>query len=112
MSKQGAAPDNAQHTPGPWRPVWTTGAVTGWAIIPDGYNVAPIARVGLQNAIPERREEADARLIAAAPDLLAALRDCMADLEHYASTHGPGPDGRLAKARAAVRAATGEEAER
>ena len=45
---------------------------------------------------------ANARLIAAAPDLVAALADCLPDLEHYAATHGPGPDRRLHAARAAL----------
>jgi hypothetical protein len=65
--------DSTTPTPGPWRAVWTTGAKQGWAIVPDGYAVAPIAWVGLPNAIPERREESDARLIAAAPDMYEAL---------------------------------------
>lgn len=45
-------------------------------------------------------------LILAAPDLLAALADCLPDLEHYASTHGPGPDRRLEAAKAAIARAT------
>jgi hypothetical protein len=53
------------------------------------------------------RSEEYARLIAAAPDLLEALEDCLADLQHYVSTHGPGPDSRLAKAEAAIAKAKG-----
>ena len=49
-----------------------------------------------------------ARLIAAAPDLLAALEACVPDLERYVSTHGPGPDRRLDAARAAIAKARGE----
>lgn len=47
------------------------------------------------------------RLIAAAPELLEALQACLPDLEHYAATHGPGPDQRLIVARGAIRKATG-----
>ena len=51
--------------------------------------------------------EANARLIAAAPELLEALEAVLPDLEHYVATHGPGPDKRLAVARAAIAKATG-----
>jgi hypothetical protein len=35
-------------------------------------------------------------------DLAEALLACLPDLEHYVSTHGPGPDKRLESARAAL----------
>lgn len=60
-------------TPGPWHSFYSTGDHGGWHIAPSGYAVAPIAHVGLPNAIPERFEEANARLIAAAPELYEAL---------------------------------------
>jgi len=50
---------------------------------------------------------ANARLIAAAPELLEALEAVIPDLEHYVATHGPGPDKRLAIARAAIAKAKG-----
>ena len=34
--------------------------------------------------------------------LEAAARACLVDLDHYASTHGPGPDRRLDELRAAL----------
>jgi len=52
-------------------------------------------------------DEANARLIAAAPELLEALEAVLPDLEHYVATHGPGPDKRLAIARAAIAKARG-----
>lgn len=87
------------HTPGPW-------------------NAAPAPRLGFVawtdalGDLPNTGEEGDAnaRLIAAAPALLAALEDVLADLRHYVSTHGPGPDARLARAEAAIAQATGEGA--
>lgn len=36
------------------------------------------------------------------PAAVIALRECLPDLEHYAATHGPGPDRRLENARAAL----------
>lgn len=48
-----------------------------------------------------------ARLLAAAPALLKALRDCLDDLERYARRSGPGPDRRLEAARAAIALAEG-----
>ena len=40
-------------------------------------------------------------------DLLDALEAVLPDLEHYVATHGPGPDKRLAIARAAIAKARG-----
>ena len=50
---------------------------------------------------------ANAMIIAAAPTLLDALEAVIPDLEHYVATHGPGPDKRLAAARAAIAKARG-----
>lgn len=50
-------------------------------------------------------DRANAFLIAAAPDLLKALKECVDDLERYASKSGPGPDKRLANAISAIRRA-------
>jgi hypothetical protein len=65
------------HTPGPWR--WSTDYQTGagektWALVTgDGYAAHGVLVCdGLPNSPPELNP-ADARLIAAAPDLLAAL---------------------------------------
>lgn len=46
--------------------------------------------------------EANARLIAAAPDLLKALIDVIPDLERFVSKQGPGPDKRLERAKTAL----------
>jgi hypothetical protein len=97
------------HTPGPW--VLDRGAngdmlVTSLHESPDD----DVCHVYGGNAGDDDRAQADARLIAAAPELLAALLDVLPDLSHYASTHGPGPDRRLAVARAAIAKATGQGA--
>ncbi len=53
-----------------------------------------------------KTSEANARLIAAAPELLEAIIECLPDLEHYVSTHGSGPDKRLTKLNSAIAKAT------
>ena len=40
-------------------------------------------------------------------ELIDALEAVLPDLEHYVATHGPGPDKRLAIARAAIAKARG-----
>jgi hypothetical protein len=55
------------HTPGPWRPVFQPEGelVAHWDIFtPDGENLA---------CLPETTQEPDARLIAAAPELLQVV---------------------------------------
>ena len=92
------------HTPGPWdvEPKGSRHFVDG----ADGLTVAYLDRAGVR----ERSEiEANARLIASAPELIDALEAVLPDLEHYVATHGPGPDKRLALARAAIAKAKGGE---
>ena len=60
-----------KHTPGPWTAtgVWTSASDDGWSIEAPGVEVAFLYR------LPRRSNpEADARLVAAAPELLAALK--------------------------------------
>lgn len=64
-------------------------------------------REGYRLGIPRSEAEANALLMAAAPDLLIAAQDALADLAHYVSTHGPGPDRRLAALQAAIAKAEG-----
>ena len=95
----------AQHTPGPWS-IDPEGSI---AVTIEGGNGEPICDVYGAN------KEADAYLIAAAPDLLEALEECRKLLEflplEYVHkgrfdplTHSP--DGALAKAIAAIAKAT------
>ena len=86
---------NTQHTPGPWHvDINGEGAITA----PDG---ALIAR--LHNASRDDLREANARLIAAAPDLLAALQ---AVADYWAG--GDVPAEIDAAMRAAIAKATGQ----
>src|SRR5690349_14596076 len=75
------------HTPGPWEyrdvAIYSTVALMDWA---DPQNPSPrdyVMVVDLTSAM-SGNSEADARLIAAAPDLLKALRGCLNPLELFA----------------------------
>lgn len=48
-----------------------------------------------------------ARAVNAHEELVGAASGVLADLEHYANSHGPGPDKRLARLRAALAKAEG-----
>lgn len=70
------------HTPGPWEYQYSTGTShknCPWEII-----------FGDVECIAESvYEEADARLIAAAPDMLAALKAALEDLRDVPGKHAP-----------------------
>lgn len=92
---------------------WTV--ANGLQVWVDGHNAVSSPRIckivnaaePVRQLSPEEQKKC-AHLIAAAPDLLAALEACLPDLKHYAATHGPGPDRRLEQARAAIAKAKGE----
>jgi len=74
--------DETTHTPSPWQIRHTDSALTrvgppdeGWDVaevhLPDGHMSTPIREVPAESHF---REKANAKLIAAAPDLLAAAR--------------------------------------
>jgi hypothetical protein len=77
---------SAQHTPGPWAVETPMGESAPW-IVQDGkqaYEWEPIATLGdcTEDDLPKRSKaqktiEANARLIAAAPELLEALEDLL-----------------------------------
>lgn len=64
----------AQHTPGPWRPCEET--MVRVVVADNGRWIADCDFEG-----PPSESDANARLIAAAPDLLAALEDAAASLD-------------------------------
>ena len=102
------------HTPGPWEPrrLLADGYLIkkeGWEIRTPSYDVA----TWIERGAPIRKE-ADARLLAAAPDLLAACEDLIASI----AEDWPPPDwddnhllliqataGDIRRARAAIAAA-------
>ena len=95
-----------KHSRAPWTivgPVREDGG-DNYAITTDGKIIAECyGKVAIDTYSPSYR---NARLIAAAPDLLAAATNCIADLEHYVRTHGHGPDERLEALQAAINKAT------
>ena len=85
----------SQYTPGPWT-AW------GCTIYTDaGYRVAQTWDQD-RCCLPTPTMEADARVIASAPDLLAALENLLGDWERV---HGPVPEDH--EARAAIAKAKG-----
>lgn len=64
---------NTKHTPGPWTMAAPKGNLTAWAI--ESAMQHPVAWVA-QTLADNRIDDANARLIAAAPELLAALEKC------------------------------------
>lgn len=102
---------SAQHTPGPW--IATAESPAGWVDVvtldADGYPSLPFVSCKHFNAI------ANARFIAAAPDMLAALHEALEFAKDQEDVDD-GPDGeqvpneamRLAQTlRAAIAKATG-----
>lgn len=80
-------------TPGPWRVDGHVGGngIVNYSIISisgDAVGCAPVAEVLRNNPrpMPEQRIEANARLLAAAPDLLAALESLVGILEPHKLT--------------------------
>ena len=89
-----------KHTPGPWTFVQGgSGNFPTWNVR-IGSNLITLPFASSMDTL-----DADARLIAAAPDLLEALNDIL-------NGHGDPdiPEAALAKARAAIAKATGETA--
>lgn len=109
---------NTQHTPGPWR-VWSSGIVgnTGhyeFKVESDsGYSIASGTISCLGRTYPEL--EANAQLIATAPDLLKACRDIWQALDEWATERTPDLEeiaslreqAKAAIAKAAIAKATG-----
>ena len=103
---------SAKFTPGPWHANWTrlNGKAIGFHVADETHgSIRPICEFydGTE-AMPPEEVEANARLIAAAPDLLEALQDC----ERVMSEELKGllviqPE--LKNARAAIAKATGDQ---
>ncbi|MBI1682346.1 hypothetical protein [Caulobacter hibisci] len=106
-----------QHTPGPW----SVSAGDLIRVKPKASNevVAGVHRIGKHSGRPEAEALANARLIAAAPELLAAAREFMP--KGLAIGNGNVPDetvipidvtmGELRKFEAAIAKALGQDAE-
>ena len=99
---------NTKHTPGPWIYEASTRTIRA---VPANYWLASMD--SFDGAV---NHEANARLIAAAPELLEALIDTLGMLDHYQSGRADNWDGStkgqalstIRDARAAIAKATGE----
>jgi hypothetical protein len=91
----------AAHTPGPWK------CGPDLTVVHEHSGV--IARLASTRGKFEW-EAANARLIAAAPDLLAALTDLLAMCERQADFNDDGDGGMFARSNAAIAKATGSAA--
>ena len=80
--------EQAKHTPEPWMPGWTKNT---WAKVYQGVkgeyggrtiaHILPIHANGARQAGDFAQEEANSRLIAAAPSLLRALEDLTSEIK-------------------------------
>jgi hypothetical protein len=107
--------DQTKHTPGPWEyatrfTAKATGPLQMIGPDPECRHIADIPRNGDQ-----QRQEADARLIAAAPEMLAALGELVAEWDAERAEQDSPQTGfildtlGIEMARAAIAKATGRE---
>lgn len=88
------------HTPGPWV---ILDSWRGFRIVADDVSATPVCdTIGGHHS----HAEADALLIAAAPDLLAALQEIVADLDDECGNPVCGDCAPWRRARAAIAKAT------
>lgn len=102
-----------KHTPGPWVADWWFHEPTGqggWSFSAGGFRL-PLCDMEMDPA-KEDEPEANARLIAAAPELLEALKCCIPFMKYprgasdlFVRIH----DAAIAKARAVIAKAEGDE---
>ena len=107
-----------QHTPGPWTVrISQNGSMRGYSIEHQDETLRSIVARNWEHELCEEHGNSlpNARLIASAPDLLAALEKALASLEgqaellrHCGAAYGIGAT--LAQARAAIARATGGNA--
>lgn len=106
---------NTTHTPGPWTVEIEDHAAPSNSFAANVYSGEPwngtyssVARVPQPDPVwsDERRAEveADARLIAAAPDLLAQLREVDVALQFWLETYGDVPNDGMVRLLGDVRA--------
>lgn len=101
-----------KHTPGPWQVngswlnIETGNRHTAVeSVLPGGFGMV----ASLEHSFTRESEEANARLIAAAPELLEALKELVNDGECYCADNVASKETcRHCKARAAIAKAQGE----
>lgn len=109
-SQANAKRENAKHTPGPWEAAIQPGCHAVIASLSGGPKAVAIIGNNTPDDGNEPMRFANARLIAGAPDLLAALQRIVAVLDkQVASPHLAERASPLAQAKAAIAKATGEQ---
>jgi hypothetical protein len=93
---------SAKYTPGPWVAPKRAAAL-GDVCTEDGHKVCMLWGM---NSLPEGSPRANARLIAAAPELLEACKELLAFIDFVGKTQ----DESIPLARAAIAKATGSAA--
>lgn len=110
LKAQGAPPDSASHSPGPWK-AWTEHDV----FLENGRTTIVVEMAenkhGQTLPVAYVLKESDALLISAAPDLLAALKEVVAEYEDYSDGWEKGSVAFciLKAAKAAIRKAEGRK---
>lgn len=96
------------HTPGPWR--WVGPFLDASDLVSDHGPIIEYQSYEGQSfaGTSDAQDEANARLIAAAPELLEALREVMAEVEDCCAVPADEWDF-VAKVRTAIAKATGEQ---
>ena len=108
-SQANAKRENAKHTPGPWEAAIQPGCHAVIASLSGGPKAVAIIGNNTPDDGNEPMRFANARLIAGAPDLLAALQRIVAVLDkQVASPHLAERASPLAQAKAAIAKAIGE----
>lgn len=92
----------SKHTPGPWRlndntKYWKTN-IFSITVRKHGVSSSTVANIPARATIPVSEAWANARLIAAAPDLLEAVKAALSDDQPY-----------IEKCKAAIAKATGKQ---
>jgi hypothetical protein len=98
---------SAQHTPGPWFAVQPKHANGWWVVSTD-----PEGCDGVDDSGDGGFEEANARLIAAAPEMLEALKECAEylgppEVTQYPNVQASVVNALIRNVRAAIAKATG-----
>lgn len=96
----------ANHTPGPWETLGGPGFATEIGAMLNTPDAVIVADTRLMPYDPTPRQLADARLIAAAPDLLAALERAVETLAQFG--WGVETEVAIRTGRAAIAKARGE----
>jgi len=90
-----------KHTPAPWKAIPDSNSDNNWIVVSEDYGTI-VHRNCYPNSKVDKNVEGDARLIAAAPELLEALENSLAIITSF------GDADIIKQVRAAIAKAKGE----